>query len=431
MESPHNFFTFSIVKKENEPHTGTINVSRDYVEILYQEAVNAQKEITETYGFNKGETPTAYIEQNFLPPIIDHITQLLFNHCISRYLVHSLAEHKITTIGDPILETINVSPQKEAQFSFTIYEGNPYQHREWRQLMLKAPGRKNYKDIDRHVESFIEEEEVRAQTLDVAHLGDIICFDLVFLKKDGTPLLPNYTNTLWMKLTNEEVDHALQSLFEGKKKGETFVISSSPLHEYITTEPYSYAYQITIKDIIFNNCFSFEDFKKHFRLKTNKEMRHKLIEVFSFRNDVSQRRETVEAAMRLLTRFHPEDIPNHLIDTRQKMLFDQVHANPDYQVYRTKPNFKETLRALAEKQLRETSLIDAIGYQEGIHVTAEDIACYLNLAKRSRTKEFVYFNAPLNKLKDPGGIVEQEFLERYCLREKTLNYVINHLTNRS
>ena len=76
------------------------------------------------------------------------------------------------------------------------------------------------------------------------------------------------------------------------------------------------------------------------------------------------------------------------------MVLRAVQVNPDYHVYKSQLDFKEKIRQLAEKQLKETIIIDAIAYQEGIEITDEDVRSYLNFLQRPRTKEFVYFAPP-------------------------------------
>ena len=54
---------------------------------------------------------------------------------------------------------------------------------------------------------------------------------------------------------------------------------------------------------------------------------------------------------------------------------------------------------LAEKQLKEAIMIETIAYQENIQVTDEDIVGMLNLYKRPRTKQFIYFGKAMKKKK--------------------------------
>ena len=118
-------------------------------------------------------------------------------------------------------------------------------------------------------------------------------------------------------------------------------------------------------DIVPNAYFCLDQFKQHFRIKSNKEMYQKLIEVFSYRNDLSQRRTMVEESFKLLFSKHRFEIPNHLVLRQQKKVMDAIQYNPDYHVYRVQKDFKDAVRELAEKQAREEIFLDQLAYEEG------------------------------------------------------------------
>lgn len=190
-----------------------------------------------------------------------------------------------------------------------------------------------------------------------------------------------------------------------------------------------YDFKINILNHICADVFCFESFKKHFKLKTTRDTHLKLIEVFSYRHDLSQRRETVEAALKALLRMHNNlHIPEHLIEQQKEHILDIVQLNPDYYVYKIQADFKEKIHMLAEKQLKELALIDALAYQEQIEVSDEDIVGYINLLKRPRTKEFIYFTFPHTKMYGREEPLTHALIQRQCLREKTLNYAIQRLS---
>lgn len=170
--------------------------------------------------------------------------------------------------------------------------------------------------------------------------------------------------------------------------------------------------------------------KHHFRLKTNKDLQQKLIEVFSYRNDLSLRRAIVEEALTLLINKHEFDVPNYLVLREQQIVLESVVTNPDYLVYKTQPNFKDYIHKLALKQAKETLIIDQLCFEENISASTEDIKSLLHLTKTPRTKEFIYFKLPSTKLEAQEVPVSAAFFKQSCLREKTLNHVIYHWTKR-
>jgi FKBP-type peptidyl-prolyl cis-trans isomerase (trigger factor) len=155
-----------------------------------------------------------------------------------------------------------------------------------------------------------------------------------------------------------------------------------------------------------------------------------MIEAFSYRQDISQRHAMVEEAIRVLLSKHKFSIPNHLILRQQKKILERIQHNPDYHVYRAEKDFQNYVRNLAEKLVAESIFIDKLAYIENITVNDEDIKGYLNLTNRHRMKEFIYFDIPSFTIQGQQAPIPAEELKRICLREKTINYVIYHLTKK-
>jgi FKBP-type peptidyl-prolyl cis-trans isomerase (trigger factor) len=121
-------------------------------------------------------------------------------------------------------------------------------------------------------------------------------------------------------------------------------------------------------------------------------------------------------------------LPYKFIDLQKNVILNQIHNNPDYLVYKSKDDFKDKLRQLAERQLKEAILIDTIAYNESISVDHIDIISYLNLNKKMRTKDFIHFQIPNVKINGKNMPIPYSLIRLNCLREKTLNYIINYLS---
>ena len=50
--------------------------------------------------------------------------------------------------------------------------------------------------------------------------------------------------------------------------------------------------------------------------------------------------------------------------------------------------------SLAERQCCEEIIVDHVAAHENIEIASADVCHYLNLYKRPRTKEFIYFRIP-------------------------------------
>lgn len=422
--------------QQNEPTfcTLSITVPASLVDALYEQTVAIQKKTTPTFGFHKRETPADYIEQNYQQNLADQVQEFLLRYLVLGHLYQEIRNKKILIAGTPRLKSINLKRHEDAQFNFELSLFPQINFQEWKYLPFKAPKRKNYKDLDRQVETFLQEEATAKDGYDETKgiaVGDWVNYTLTVLNQDMQPALDTHAANLWIKIGDEEPDKPFQELFLHKTNKTCFTSSNPILQDYFV-DPLNahYTFALSIDDIVPHQYFCLDQFKQQFRLKNNKEMYQKLIEVFSYRNDLSQRRTMVEESLKLLLSKHRYEIPNHLILRQQKNVLEAIQYNPDYHVYRVQKDFKDAIRELAEKQAREEIFLDQLAYEEDLQVNHNDIKNYLNLTKRPRTKEFLHFDPPVIKARTQGFPILDQELAGICLREKTLNHIIYHLTKK-
>lgn len=434
MSSSTQAVSFSLMQMQPHIHQASITISTKIVDAVFTEISRGQRNKVEIYGFAKGKTPLTYIAQHFKSDIAEQSKEFLFNYLVLQCLLEKLQENKVPLAGEPRLRTITLTPGKPATFLFELSVVAPITFKEWKVFAFKAPKRKKYKDIDRQVANLIQlEQQALKQHKDLtAHIGDWVCFEITLVNQKKAAVIKNTPNeTLWVNIGKQEADAPCQKAFEGKSIGESFYTNSHCFQEYFCTQlNTSFLFQVTILDIRYKNYFDLELFKRHFRLKTNKEMQKKLIEVFSFRNDISQRRAMAEDALHLLIAKHPFSVPRHIFLRQIEQVLGMVQENPDYQVYRQDRSFSEYVEALALQQAQEQILIDQLAYKERVAVTHKDIKAYVNFLKHPRMKEFLYFTPPRTKQKGHEMPLSNALLKRYCLREKTLNHIIFHLTKK-
>lgn len=431
--APAYALTFDIQYDDPGLAQATITIPHGLVDKLYQEAASLQREHIQTHGFSKGQIPIEYIIQNFKYNLGDHIKEFLFKYCVLDFLFQEIHQRKLLVVGDPRLVSISIEPGCDAQFilELSIFTAMPVQ--EWKYLPFKSPKRKNYKDLDRQVDGFIEEEKKFLQNSNITKIdiGDWICFDITLLDSQKNPLLGHYKTNAWLRVGEEEADNAFHELFLGRSVGDSFITSNKSVQEYFSnTIDTSYNFRITINDLLKSSHFCLDQFKHYFKLKTNKELYQRLIEVFSYRNDISLRRSIAEEALKILLSKHRFTIPNYLVLRQQKIVMDKVKNNPDYHVYRVQKDFQDRVRQLAEKQIRETLFLDQLVYNENLNATNHDIKGYLNLTNRQRMKDFLYFDIPHTKISGQEIPLAHQELKRFCLREKALNHIIYHLTKK-
>lgn len=435
MQANLNSCSLNLTMHENEPTFCSLSivVPAKIVDALYQQAIGSQKSTAPAFGFHKRETPAAYIEQNYASNLIEHLQEFLLKYSVIGFLNKEIQNQKILIAGQPRLQSISLQPGHDASFNFELSLFPQINFQEWKYLPFKAPKRKNYKDLDRQVESFLQEEiAARENYTDPSiQVGDWVYYTLALLNNDGNPALNGHTGNFWIKIGDEEPDKPMQDLFLHKKNGQTFASNHRILQDYLSDAMNTnYTFAVTISDVVPNAYFCLDQFKHYFRIKSNKEMYQKLIEVFSYRNDLSQRRTTVEEALKLLFSKHRFEVPNHLVLRQQKMVLDAIQFNPDYHVYRAQKDFKDAVRDLAEKQVREEIFLNQLAYEENINIGHNDVKCYLNLTKRQRTREFLHRDPPMTKVRGQEMPILADALNRICLLEKAVNHITYHLTRK-
>jgi len=427
---------FSIESSYEQPTLcrATITVAKSVVNLFFEETAITLKSTIRAYGFQQGEVPVEYITKQYKVNITEHLKEFFFKFGIVNFLFQEMRAQKLLVAGEPRLIDIFLEYDHEARFTFELSVFPTISLNEWKYFPFKSPSRKNYKDLDRQVDAFIQEEQKNLESYDTTKgiaIGDWVHFNVAVVDGQSRFLDDRFIQNFWLKLGNEEVEDHLRYLFVGRKKGDEFIVANRGLQDYFSDQLRTcYNFKLTVLDVVPFTYFCFDQFKDHFRVKTNKDMNKKLIEVFSYRNDISQRLAMVEEAFKLLLSRHRFFAPNYLVLRQQKIILSAIQRNPDYNVYRRQKDFNFWIQQLAEKQVKETLLIDQLIYRENIVVSNEDIVNYLNLDKRPRMREFIYFNLPDSRHHGQEVPLAAHELSRVCAREKAINYVIHYLTKK-
>ncbi len=412
---------------------GIVTVPAKIIDALYHEAALAQQYYVQTHGFGQGQVPLEYIKQNFKADIVEHLKEFLLKFAVINNLYKEIRDAKLLVAGEPRLLRIRLEPGADAHFHFELSTFPALVINEWKYLPFKAPKRKNYKDIDKQVETFVKQEREYLQKTQEHAItqGDWVNFNLSIITHKNPITFRNFQQNFWFKIGDEEIISPIHEIFIERKKGDIFETTNKGLQDYFSNQIRThYTFCIEIVDVLPYAFFCLDQLKQHFRIKTNKDMHKKLIEVFSYRNDISQRRSMVEESLKLMLSKHRFTVPSSLILRQQKGILQTVQQNPDYNVYRMQKDFQNYVHKLAEKQAHEALFIDQFAYHENIDVLEQDVKSYLNLTKRPRMKEFIYFDLPSFKVEEQEVPIPTEEIKRICLREKAANYIIYHLTKK-
>lgn len=417
-----------------KPTLGEIKITVDQktVESLFYHAALLHQQFAQTQGFLHGQIPLEYIMQHYKEHITNHIQEFLLKFYVINYLYDEIRNKELVVVGDPQLTAIT-HDQKKIVYNFELTLFPDLQIFEWKHFPFKTPKRKNYKDLDHQAFSFLKDEREFSleNNFNEIQIGDWVFFSLLLLEENQQPLAAHTKQNFWFKIGNEETESLLRSIFIGRKLGDKFYTNNKGLQNYFSDQlDTNYLFELEILDIVPYKFFCIEQFKHHFKLKTQKEVHQKLIEIFSYRNDISQRREIVEESFKLMLTKHKFTLPATFIAHQEELIVEKIQGNPDYNVYRMQKDFNLRIRQLAEKQMKELIFIDKFSYQENIFATEADIKGYLNLMNRPRTKEFICFEFSSFKIQGQEVPIPLAALKKTCLREKAINHIIYHLTKK-
>jgi FKBP-type peptidyl-prolyl cis-trans isomerase (trigger factor) len=423
---------FSTEDKLNNVQFLSITTSAETVDKLIEYIAQHQTKFITAKGLKDSKESLTYIKDRFKESFMAHAKELLFKLHVMANLYRSIHQNKILASGHPRLTKINILPNNDIKFTFEVTCPNNAELDEWKYIVFKFPQRKFYKDLDKQAELFAKNENDNELIYDInqVDLNDWVCFDIWLAGEDKKAFIKELRANFWLKIGLGEAYLPFQEIFLGKKKGEEFFTNNLCLQEYFSEYmDTNYLFGIKVVEILPNAFFSISQLQEHFKIKTKKKTHQKLIEVFSYRNDISLRRTIVEDLLALLLRKQYLSVPESQVLRHQQYLLDELQNNSDYPVYKVEKNFDLYIKQLAEKQVKEIILMDQIAYKENLICSHDDIKLYLNLTRRPRTKEFIYFQHPALKANSLEYPIPTEEISQSCLREKTLNHIIHHLEN--
>ncbi len=382
-------------------------------------------------GFLQKDVPLDYLEETYNQEIKQKLKSYLFSHVVVDHLINELMAKKIPYSNYPRLTNIKTSNENDISFFFDLSLTEPVELKEWKNFAFKSPKRKRYKDLDKQVKIFLE---TQTHTNQHSHEGiveecDWVHFSATLLDENQKPIFQQLTSDFWIKMQRSELSNKFKSIFLGKKQGDSFITNELNFEDPSdTSNGADPIFLIIIRSVIKGQSLSLELFKHTFKLKNKTDLHNKMMEVFSYRNDMSQRKTIIEEVFNLLLSKHRFEVPKHLVLRRQEDILLNLMAQPDYHVYKAQKDFLKCTELLAEKNLKEETIIDQIAYKENVKVDSIDIQDYLNLLNNKRMSEFAYFRPTLEKIEDLHSPLNQGIIVHTALREKALNHVIYSLT---
>lgn len=408
-----------------------VHIPPTIVKPVREQVVSLYRHHVRSFGLENIVLPETFVKERYTAEVQDSVAWFLLKHLVLDYLVEELTKQKILLAHTPRLLEVIWENDNDLIYVFDISTNEIALLKDWKLFPFKAPKRKLYKDLDKQVEAFVDREHTLFKQQNMGQLGDNdwVCFQATMLNDNLEPIPIAYQRKFWMKLTTKYLTSRFQQSFVGKRPGDSFVLTYFPLDETLQeTVSERNPFLIHILSVTKGSYFSLDSFKSMFRLKSKLDVHRKLIEVFSYRNDISQRKSIIEEVFHLFFSKHRFEVPKHLVLRKQEDILMSLKKVPDYYVYRSQRNFEEQVAILAERQLKEEMLVDQIAYEENVAVEDDDIKSYLNLFNTDRLKEFVHFKPYADVVEESHVPMHESMLRQVAMREKTLNHVIHVLT---
>lgn len=422
---------FSIDTRSSHSLQSSITATADLVAPLMSCMTEMYRTYTALPGFEHKELPRSYARSYFSKEIERDTQQFIFKHFVFDYLLSELTKRHIVITNWPQLTSVEAGQSGTLTYRFVLSCPQELCLKEWKHFVFKQPRRKNYKDLDNQVAAFIKEgsDLLRTKNKTAVEPGDWINFHTQLHHPATHAPLFDHAQSYWIHITEEGLSSALQESLLGRHIDETFLTPALPFTSSVYSnlqEPCHY--NITVRSITKGQHLNLNFFKNTFRLKTRADVHKKLIEVFSYRDDISQRHAIVEELFHLLFTKHRFEVPKHTITRKKEMLLKSLRKQPDYQVYKSDKNFERNVEQLAEKMIKEEIIIDNIAHEEEIKLEATDIAQYLHLFNHERLREFIYFKPLIDNIEESDTPLHEGILAQAALREKTLNHIIYTLS---
>ena len=425
------YLSFQMTALSSHLHKITVSVGGGLVSQLLDQSVELFRK-TSFEGFGNSGAPKKYIEDSYKSHIHHKVKNFAFQHLVVDFVFIEIFNRKIIMANYPRLVSAEFQPDNGLVYIFDMAIADPLELKEWKHFAFKSPKRKKYKDLDKQVVSFVENRAASNKKVNPSLIEeyDWVLIDTVMVNAQDAMISASLSGSFWIKIGNQEIAHPLINQLIGKQQDNSFYTTDLDLYEIEDgVDKHSFKFLVTVKSIIKGQLFSMDVFKSTFRLKNKQDIHNKLMEIFSYRNDISQRKAIIEEVFHLLLSKHRFEVPKHLVLRREEHILQTLIKQPDYHVYKAQKDFKECIQMLAEKQLKEEIIIDHIAYHENIHMDLRDMQQYLHLLSNRRLKEFIYFRPLSEHLDDAQAMLNMTTLAQAVIREKTLNYVIYTLTH--
>lgn len=410
----------------------SVIIPLDLVSKLIDFFIAKKKQDLLMHGFQKGTIPEAYIKEHFKKSLLSHIEKIFFCFYAQDLFVKNFSGQGIYV---PRVFSFDAELNLNTFFLEFKYQYTSHLSDSERTGLddgkkIKFPERKKYKDLDRQALLTFAQEKKNKENADISCIseGDWIAVRVTLGDEKGKIIDERLTAKLWIYVTAEAIDREIRMTFVGKKKGDKLVSAPFFLAELLSTDFLSHFFLIVIEDHISHLCFDFDLLGDTYGY-TPEGVIHKMIEIFSLRNDISLKKEKSQLVLKHFLEKIKISLDKEIILEHEYMIKNRIVKNADYLLYQSDANFLGNIKKLACRQAMEKILIDYLIHKYKIKPEEAVVHVYVNILQRHRLKDFLYFDTA-NLYDNTMKFVPifDHVMKQMALRERAIEYLIDKLT---
>ncbi|MBI2974122.1 MAG: trigger factor [Deltaproteobacteria bacterium] len=405
----------------------TVDLPIERVAAAIEKAYTEVQKKAKLKGFREGHVPRHLIGLHFKADVEEETAHGL----ITGSLQEALEKEAVTPVSRPSITAAGPF-QKDAAFSYSFeFEVHPaVDVKEYEGLTLEKTDRKITDElVDKRIAAIQQSMTQLEPALEDATFGKgFVAFIDFSGTADGEKFKGNSAENFAVDFGAGSMLPAFEEKMAGMKKGESRKVEFDYPKDYFNKEVAGKhaAFDVTVKEVKTKRIPELnDDFAKDLgNFKTMAEVREdikkRLIEV----TEREAKSELINNAMELLIKNHQFEVPESLVISELKGMFESFVAELAKQGKKFEDigmkveQFIDKYKPAAENRIRGYYILDAIAKAQNIEVNESDIEAKLNSVATQ-------YNQPLDKVKEyytKDNLLNG--LKNQHLHEKSLDFVV-------
>jgi trigger factor len=382
-----------------------IEVEKEAVDSEFSRAYRELAARTRVKGFRPGKVPVQVIKQQFGPKVQGDV----LNRLLSASLSQAVRENQIPVVGTPSVTQVSLNPGEPLKYTAKV-EIKP--EIKLNNMKLGEIEKEKSNIDDKEVETRLNglqrrHSQIKSRSEDEASIsGDILTID--FLGKiDGVPFDGGAAKDANIELGSQTFIPGFEEQLTGVKRGATEVKVTFP-EDYARKElaGKEAIFDVTVKDIRQRIIPALDDefAKDAGEFETLQQLKDKIADELLVEARDRADGKFKEALLRAAIEKNPFEVPPSMIERHIDFTIEQTNQRlraqgVDFRKFEVDmAKLREELRDRSRFQVAASLLIDAVGKQENITVSEDDLnAHYEKLASAANepvAKVAAYFRTP-------------------------------------